>query len=178
VKYFTEYKENSDPISLVYLIDKCNNIANDIFSNINQYSLKEDDIFSFPKESNNFIFFRELVNRKIIGKIQNIKQKYIEETMLTVTSFQEKIKKCEIQLNLLYPFFKEGRQLEEILEKKISIIFLNDYEASIKSFGVIKSKVLEIIKIKDDLAFICRYFMSFYPNIHSEDIKNISKNYY
>ena len=35
VKYFTEYKENSDPVSLAYLIDKCNNIANDIFSNIN-----------------------------------------------------------------------------------------------------------------------------------------------
>jgi len=174
VKYFTEYKENSDPISLAYLIDKCNNIRGDIFSNINKYSLKEDDIFSL-NETKNYIFFRELVNRKIIEKIQNIKQKYIEDTMLTISAFQDKIKNSEIQFNLLFPYFTEGRQMEKLLENKFSIIFFNDEESSIKCFGIIKAKVLAIKKIKEDLTLICRYFMEFYPNTHSEDMKKITK---
>ena len=123
VKYFTEYKENSEPISLVYLIEKCNNIRDYIFSNINKYTLKEDDIFSL-KESKSYIFFRELVNRKIIEKIQNTKQKFIIDTMLFVTSLQEKIKKGDIKFNLLYPYFKEGRQMEEILKKNFQLFFL------------------------------------------------------
>ena len=174
VKYFTENKENSNPISLALLIDKCNNIRDDIFSNINKYTLKEEDIFS-PNESKNYLFFRELVIRKIIDKIQNIKQKYIIDTMMVVTSLQEKIKKNEIQLNLLYPYFKEGRKMEEILKKKIAIIFLNDEETSNSYFEILKGKVLAIAKIKDELSLICRYFMNFYPNIHSEDVKNITK---
>ena len=174
VKYFTEYKENSEPISLAYIIDKCNNIRDDIFSNINKYVLKEDDIFS-PNETRNYIFFKELVNRKIIEKIQNRKQKYIVDTMMIISYLQEKIKKCEIQFNLLYPFFKEGGQSEEILKKKFESIFFNDKEALIKSFEKLKSKVLEIIKIKDDFTLIYRYFKYFYPNVHSKDIELITK---
>ena len=123
VKYFTENKENSEPVSLAYLIDKCNNIRDDIFSNINNYALKEEDIFS-QNETKNYIFFRELVNRKIIEKVQNKKQKYIVDTMKVITSFQQKIKDNEIQFNVLYPYFKEGGYTEEILKKKISIFFI------------------------------------------------------
>jgi len=174
VKYFTEVQENSDPITLAFLIDKCNNIRDNILSNINKYALKEDDIFSL-NETKNYKFFRELVNRKIIEKIQNIKQKYIIDTMLVISGLQENIKKNEIPFNLLFPYFKEGRQMEEILKKKISIIFLNDEEASTNYFDSLKSKVLIIIKIKDDLTIICRYFMDFYPNDHLEDIKKINE---
>jgi len=57
IKFFTE-NNNSDPISLAYLIDKCNNIGDDVFSKINNYVLKEDDIFS-QYETNNYKFFKE-----------------------------------------------------------------------------------------------------------------------
>ena len=56
--------------------------------------------------------------------------------MKVITSFQEKIKKNEIQFSILYPYFKEGGQMEVILKKRISIIFLNDENASINYFGI------------------------------------------
>ena len=173
VKYFTEYKDNTNPKTLADLINQCNNIRADIFSNLNKYILEEEDFFSL-NESKNYIFFRELVNRKIIEKIQNIKQKYIIDTMLAVLSLQEKIKLGEIQFNLLYPYFKEGIQMEETLKQKISIIFFKDEESSIKYFEILKIKVFTLTKIKGDFSLICRYFMNFYPNSHIEDIKTIT----
>jgi len=173
VKYFTENKENLDPISLAYLIDKCNNIRDDIFSNINKYNLKENDIFSL-NENKNYIFFRELVNRNIIQKIQNKKQKYIVDTMRVIESILQKIKENEIQFNILYPYFKDGGQSEEMLKNKILIIFFNDEEASFKYFGILKTKVLTTIKIKEQFTYVCRYFMNFYPNAHKDDINNIT----
>ena len=118
LKYFTECKENSDPKSLSDLIYKCNNLRDDMLSNLNKFILNENDILNF-NETKNYIFFRELVNKKIINKIQDKKEKYIVETMSTIRSFQEKIKKYELNFNYLYPFFKEGGQMEEILKKKI-----------------------------------------------------------
>ena len=41
LKYFTEYKENSDPKSLSELIFNCKNLRDDMISNINKFILKE-----------------------------------------------------------------------------------------------------------------------------------------
>ena len=174
VKYFTENKENSDPVSLAYLIDKCNNIRDDIFSNINKYTLTEEDIFS-QNETNNYKLFRELVNRNIIQKVQNKKQKYIVDAMRVIASLLKKIEENEIQFNILFPYFKEGGYTEEKLKKKISIIFFNNEEATIKYFEILKSKVLTLITIKEHFTLVCRYFMNFYPNVHKDDINNITK---
>jgi len=95
--------------------------------------------------------------------------------MSVVTSLQEKIKKREIQFNLLCPYFKEEKKMEEILKIKISIIFLNDKEITNECFEVLKSKTLTIIKIIDNLQIICIYFMDCYPNIQSNDIKVITE---
>jgi len=94
--------------------------------------------------------------------------------MITIASLQEKIKKCEFKFNDLNHYFREENQLENVLKSKISIVFLND-EVSNKYFEILKSKVLKIIKIKDDFSLICRYFFDYYPNIHSEDILAITK---
>jgi len=95
--------------------------------------------------------------------------------MMVIASLQEKIKKNDIQFNILYPYFKEGKNLEEILKQKISIIFFNDEKTSFNYFRILKSRVLALIKVKNDLELICRYFIDFYPNAHSEDIKLIAK---
>ena len=42
---FNKYQGNPDPIILAYLIDKCRNLGDDLLSKINNYILKEDDIF-------------------------------------------------------------------------------------------------------------------------------------
>jgi len=110
--------------------------------------------------------------------MQNAKQKYILETMLTVTSFQEKLKKYEVKFNDFFPYFKEGEQMEEILKKKILIIFLNDRETSKKCFENLKKKVLILIEIMKNLSIICRYFLYYYPNINSEDIKIINNIFF
>jgi len=122
IKYFTKNIENLEPKSLVYLIDKCY-IGDDVFSKINKYALKEGDIFS-QNETNNYNFFRELVNRKIIQKVQNKKQKYIVDAMRVISSILQKIKENEIQFNILYPYFKEGRYTEEMLKKKFQLFVL------------------------------------------------------
>ena len=123
IKYFTQNKVNYEPIYLAYLIDKYNNIREGIFSNINEYALKEEDIISHY-ETKNYKFFRELVNRKIIEKVQNKKLKYIIDTMRVITTLKQKIKGNEIQFNFLYPYFKEGGYTEEMLKKKFQLFFL------------------------------------------------------
>lgn len=58
-----------------------------MLSNINKFILKEDDNLNF-NETKNYLLFGELVNKKIINKIQNKRENYIIKTMTTVTSFQ------------------------------------------------------------------------------------------
>ena len=172
LKYLIDHIEYLNSISLACFIDKCNNIKKDKFSYINKYILKQNDIFEI-KESENYIFFKEIVKRKIIGKLQNSGQKYIMETKLTIDTLKKNVKNCEIKFNILYPFFKEKSQMEEILKERFSIIFIDDSEGCNYYFEILKSKVLTIIKIIEDFKLIYNYFCIFYQNIYSEDINNI-----
>jgi len=173
LKYLIDHIEYLNAISLACLIDKCNNIKKEKFSYINKYTLKQDDIFEI-NESENFTFFKEIVQRNIIEKIQNSGQKYLMETMKSIDNLKSNIENCTIKYKALYPFFKEQKQMEEMLKERISIIFPRDSNVSIYSFELLKSKVLILIKILENFKLIYNYFCLFCPNSHSEDINKIS----
>ena len=145
IQFFTEHTEYSDPISLAFLIDKCNNIKQNLFSNINNYTLIKDEIFE-RKESNNFIFLRELADRKIIEKIKNKNNKYYSETITNLS----KIKNFDIKNIIICQIFKEGKQMEEILKERISIAFQYIGGNYIEYYEQLKSKTLKIIEVLDN----------------------------
>ena len=168
IQFFTEHEEYSNPISLAFLIDKCNNIKQNLFSNIKKYVLIKDEIFEI-KESNNYIFLRELANRKIIEKIQNKNYEYYSEIIANLS----KIKHFDIKAKHIYKFFKEGKQMEEILKERISIAFQYIGGNYIEFCEQLKSKALKIVEILDNLKLIYQYLIYFYPNVQKEKICSI-----
>ena len=58
---------------MAYLIDKYNSTRKDLYSNINKYILKQDEI-SLPENSNDLLFMKELFNRRIIEKVKIMSQ--------------------------------------------------------------------------------------------------------
>ena len=173
IKFFTEHPELSDPISLAFLIDKCNNLKQGLFSNINNYVLIKDEIFE-KNESNNFIFLKELASRNIIKKIENKNYKYYSETITNLS----KIKDFDIKALIIYKFFKEGKQMEEILKERISIAFQYIGGNYIEYFEQLKSKALKVVEVLDNLKLIFQYWIYFYPNVQTENICSITNFIY
>ena len=167
IKFLTDHKENSNPISLAYLIERCN-IKKDLLSIINKYILNHDEIFG-KEETNNYIFLRELVERKILEKVKDKKQEYYNQTMINLL----KIKNFQIKIMHIYKLFKEGKQMEEILKERISIIFQCIKGDFNEFFKILKFKANKVVEVLDNLTLINDYFIRFCPNFHSENIKNI-----
>ena len=168
IQFFTEHTEYSDPISLAFLIDKCNNIKPNLISNLKKYVLLKDEIFEI-NESKNFIFLKEITGRKIIEKIQNKNYKYYSETITNLS----KIKNFDIKTKIIYKCFKEGEQMEEILKERISIAFQYIEGNYIEFWEQLKSKALKIIEVLDNLKLIYQYWIYFYPIFQKENICSI-----
>ena len=124
IDYFTKNKQNSN--NLIDLILKCVKIRNDILSNIDNLIIKEEEFFS-EEETENYKFFKELVDNHIITKEENKERKekkekkeskYIKETKKIILSLQEKIKKLDISYNSLNHLLKKEKIIQIITDLK------------------------------------------------------------
>ena len=89
---------------------------------------------------------RELDDRKIIEKIKNKNNKYYSEAITNLS----KIKNFDIKTSIICQFFKEGKQMEEILKERISIAFQYIGGNYIEYYEQLKSKTLKIIEVLDN----------------------------
>ena len=186
VKFFTTDKQNANPNSLILLIEKCKKLRGDILSNIDKYIIKNEEEFFYPENQMtvNYKFYRNLVKKDLLKKTENDKSTYILETMLIITSLQNKLKNLDINYKTLIYFFEEDNQnpynqkLGKELEEKISFIFTNEKEVAKDIFNKINIKMKDIIEKIKFFDLILNYLNKFYPNTNKKDIENILKIVY
>ena len=159
LKFFIEDKNNSNPSSLVYLIEKCKKLRKEIFSRINKYVMKEEEIFSL-EESENYKFFKDLLIRGLINQKEYKKGDYIDNTLKIVLSEQEKIKNLQINYKNIN-FFLDDKKLEVILLERILYIFLMDEHKPKQYFDLMKAKVNEVKGKIENFQIVFKYFNDF-----------------
>ena len=181
VKFFTTEKQNSNPSSLLFLIEKCHKLRGDIFSSIDNYIIKNEEEFLYPNITSKYKFFKDLVSKQLISKTENMKLSYVVETMKMITSLQEKIQNLNINYKTLIAFFEADNEdpqkielLEANLRDRILYIFLQEGEISQICFNKIKAKMKEIINKIKFFETILHYFSVYFPNSYQKDIENIS----
>ena len=179
VEYFTKSKENSNPSSLIFLIQNCKNFRKNIFSNINNYIIRDEEEFFSPQETKNYKFLKEILMREIFKIEGNEDSLYILETLNITALLKEKIKNLQINYKTLIYFFEyenedQAHILEARLKDRILCIFLYK-EKDIGSYlNNIKNKMKEIKNKINFFKIIYNYFLKFYPNSKSKDIDRIS----
>ena len=171
LKFFIEDKNNSNPSSLIYLIEKCKKLRKEIFSKINKYVIKEEEIYAL-EESENYKFFKDLLIRGLINQKEYKKGDYIDNTLKIVLSEQEKIKNLQINYKNIN-FFLDDKKLEIILLERILYIFLMDEHKPKKYFDLMKSKVNEVKEKIENFQIVFKYFSDFL----SSKINDINKLY-
>ena len=172
VEYFIK---NSKPINLVYILKESTNIKNDIFFYLNKYIIKEFDFFSL-NETDNYIFFKGLLDEKIIDKnsFQNNGITYLNKSLENILSLQKKIENFEINYSLLNTLLKFQKN-DNILLDRIEYIYFLDKEKAQQIFDNLTKKIKQIQYTLKTLQLLLRYFVSFYPQSHKDDIKNIGR---
>ena len=176
VNFFTKDKTNSEPLNLVNLIQKCKNLRKEIFSNIDKYIIKEND-FLYLEESDNYKFYKYLVDKKIIEKdtFKQIGANYISKVKDTISSLENKLSLFEINygtINVFFKFENNNKLKNKLMDRLLHIYLLNNEKAE-KTYNALKSKVNEIKNIILQFTDIFTYFSEFYPNLYSKDMANI-----
>ena len=183
VKFFTTDKQNANPTSLIILIENCRKLREDILSNIDKYIIKNEEEFFYPlnQMTINYKFFKNLLRKDLIKKTQNTKSTYITNTMIIISSLQEKLKKLDINYKSLIYFFEDDNQnpnnkklLEEELLDKISVIFFNEKKIVNDIFNKINFKMKEIIEKIKFFELISKFLGNYYPNTYQQDIEILS----
>ena len=167
---------SSNPSALVLLFQQCKKLRKKLFSSIDKFIPREDDFF-YLEESDRYIFFKGLVDKKILEKenFQKYGENYISKVRSLLSSLDNKLELFEIKYSKIYPFFKneKDRKAETILLDRLTHIYLLDEEKAKKIFGNLKSKVNQLTTIIGKLNDIFTYFADFFPNFHKNDIENI-----
>ena len=177
VSFFTKDKKNSEPLNLVYLIEKCKNLRKEIFSNIDKYIINEND-FLLLEETDNYKFFKILVDKKILEEktFDQISATYISKAKDIISSLRNKLEFYEINFGKLNGFFikENDYKLKTLLMDKLLHIYLLDNEKAETIYNELKDKIKEIKIIILNLGEILRYFDYFFPNLYKNDISNIA----
>ena len=167
---------SSNPSALVLLIQQCKNLRKKFFSSIDKYIPREEDFF-FIEETDRYIFFKGLVDKKILEKenFQKYGENYISKVNKLICSLENKLELYEIKYSKIYPFFKNANDKKSeliLLDRIVHIYLLNEVKAK-KTLDKLKEKINELTDIITKLNDIYTYFADFFPNKHKKDIENI-----
>ena len=167
---------SSNPSALVLLIQQCKKLRKKLFSSIDKFIPREDDFF-YLEETDKYIFFKGLVDKKILEKenFQKYGENYIFKTNKVISALENKLEYFEIKYSKIYPYFKNenDKKVESVLLDRLIHIYLLDEEKAKKTFDKLKVKVNELSIIISKLNDIYTYFVDFFPNLHKNDIENI-----
>ena len=174
IDFFLKDKTNSQPLSLVNLIEKCKKIRYYIFSELNKYIISEEDIFNY-EETDNYKFFDGLLGKNIIDINNQKNSTYIKKSLESITSLQNKIKNFDINLSSVSMFFRDSKNKtgEVILLKRILVIYLLDGEKAKYAFDTLKKKIEDTNKKIKQLEIICNDFSNYFDQSHKDEINQL-----
>ena len=177
VDYFTKNKNNSNISNLIYLIKNCPKLRKEIFLNINNYIIKEDE-FLMPEETQNYKFFKGLLKNNLFETAFQYKgENYISKCFEVISSLESKINSYDINYNVLSIFFQNEKndKLENMLYERLLSIYLLDENKSKKNLENIKTKVKEVTNYIKDLESIYRDIADFFYCSMPNDIEKLGK---
>ena len=171
IDFFLKDKTNSQPLSLVNLIEKCKKIRHYIFSELNKYIISEEDIFNY-EETDNYKFFNGLLEKNLFDIKNEKNSTYIIKSLETISSLQNAIKKYEINLGSISIFFRDSKDRigESILFKRLLVIYLLDGEKTKYAFDSLKEKIEDTNKKIKQLEIIYNDFNNFFNQLHKNEI--------
>jgi hypothetical protein len=159
---------------LVCLIKNYEGLRKDIFSKINYYIPQESDFLS-PEETENFKFFKGLIDNKIIDKEFEYKgANYITKVETNLSALEEKIIKFEIKYNDISLFFQNEKIKNKLKEKLLYLNILDEVKTQ-KNIESLENKVKEIKNKIDDFELIFSDFRYFFYKKHNIDLDKLSK---
>ena len=95
------------PSGLIRFLKECQNLRQEIFSNLNKFNFQEKDFFT-TNENENYSFIKGLIKERIID--ENSKKQYgfgyVKNLFEAIQNLQEKIEKLEVNYNFVNVFFK------------------------------------------------------------------------
>ena len=176
IDFFLKNPVNSNNINnLLYIIKNCNEFRKNLFSNMRNYIIKENDIYS-KEESGNFKLLKEIIKENYISHDEKLlSTEYFSGTTEKVKDIIKKIKGQDISYyEILNAFYNN---LEDVLKERLSII----NQIIENDINKINSEVSEIItSLKNntktinntltDLRNILNDFIYFYHNKFKQEI--------
>ena len=178
VRHFTENKNNLNLVNLLNILKICENLRNEIFSNLNKFVINEQE-FLLPEETENYKFFKGLLNNDLLKDTNIYKDAlYISKAIQAISSLEEKIKNDELNFNVLSIYFidnSKDNKMEKILYDRLLSIYLLDENKAKNSFKNIKEKIYNIKEYIRNLEIVYRDYSDFYYVSHNKDIDLLNK---
>ena len=173
----SEDKKKNDKVKsylLIYLFERCPNSKNIIIKELDQYKLKEEEIFA-KYESESIKLVHGLLSNDFyeLEELEN----YAKSNQIILDKIIDKIDKNEIIYNQIKDFFVDKKS-ELAFKKRLLIIYLMEddtpniqFNLITKQFKKVKEKINELKLVIDDQNF----FFKKSKKINTEEIENLIK---
>ena len=174
INFITKNPLNDNPLTLVDIIKKSNELRNNILSNMNNYVIKENDIYQ-NKDTSNFILLEGLIKEGIfkINEDYLKKTEYISESNKIMNNILHNIKNLKVNYLDMYNVIEN--KIEENLCKRVMIIIQVNKVEILKSLTLLKNYALEIKSAIEDLEDIFNDFNFFYKNKYKKEIIELNE---
>jgi len=178
VDFFLKNPNNSNINNLLYIIKNCNGFRKNIFSNMRNYIIKENDIYQ-NDESDNFKLLKEFIKEQIFKSNDEkfLSTDYISGTIKFAKDIIKKIKELDISYFTALSLFNNNKNLEDIMNERLSIVnqvFENDINKInsqiSESIMSLKNNSKAINSILIDLRNILNDFSYFFGNKYKKEL--------
>ena len=173
--YFTRNRDKLKGESILFLLQKLNspNIVKSFLNKIDNFVIKEEELFSQEKEIDSFKLLKEIEKEKLLDKFPQLNEtKYLLSTINLGEKILNKIKNEEIKYNLFYSMWIGKKNL---LKERLDILLfnnINDVEICMKEFEEIFKKIIKIINYIKKLS---GFLKEFYIITHQNNIELLDK---
>ena len=129
IEYFAKNKNYLSPDNIIYLLNNLQSekIIEEIFNNIDNYFIKENDLFNIEKELVSFKLLKGIQE----SQLKNIKKFEKTKYFLNIENIKKYVKNClikgNIKYNIIFPIWSNTKN-KKIFKERINILFMNEQE--------------------------------------------------
>ena len=171
-KYFTNEKEKLNRENILFVLQNFNSdyFLKLILNRINNYIIKEEELFSHVKDIDSFILLDEIIKLKILEKYPKLNEtNYFQSTDNLSKTILNDIKSGNIKYSLFSSMWNSNDN-KKIIKDRLKIILyknVNDVDICMKELDDRHKKMIEIIKFLSKLSGVLK---EFYQIMHKDKI--------
>ena len=173
--YFIKNLQNKNILkgeNLLFLLKKLNSasIFRAILNKINNYAIKEEELFNEEKEIDSFKLLEGLQKEKLIEKYPGLNEtEYILATINLEDTISKKLENGDIKYNIINSWYINPEK-KKLLTERLLIIFFHSEKQVKTCIDSLKKYFIEIIKVKRFIKKLVDVLKLFYPKKHAQDI--------